>query len=65
MSQLTQIAQEREIPVDELLVEIEASLAVAYKKFIGIPNEIDIEVNVTIGGPKGMSATIAKEVVGT
>jgi len=65
LNQLNQIAQEREIPVDELLKEIEESLAVAYKKFIGIPNDVDIEVKVKIGGPKGMDATLAKEVVGT
>lgn len=65
LQQLNQIAQEREIPVDELLKEIEESLAVAYKKFIGIPNDVDIEVSVNIGGAKGMSMSLFKEVVGT
>jgi transcription termination/antitermination protein NusA len=65
LQQLNQIAQEREIPVDELLKEIEESLAIAYKKFIGIPNDVDIDVKVKIGGPKGMDASLFKEVVGT
>lgn len=51
--------------MDELLREIEESLAVAYKKFIGIPNDVDIDVKVKIGGPKGMDASLSKEVVGT
>lgn len=64
LQQLNQIAQEREIPVDELLKEIQESLAVAYKKFIGIPNDVDIEVRVQIGGARGMTASLFKEVVG-
>lgn len=65
LNQLNQIAQEREIPVGELLKEIEESLAVAYKKFIGIPNDVDIDVKVKIGGTRGMEASLFKEVVGT
>ncbi len=61
--QLKQIAQERDLPVEELLVEIEEALAVAYKKFIGIPNDYDIEVKVEVGGAKGITASISKEVV--
>lgn len=65
LQQLNQIAQEREIPMDELLKEIQESLAVAYKKFIGIPNDVDIEVRVEIGGTKGIIASLFKEVVGS
>ncbi len=65
LQQLNQIAQEREIPMDELLKEIQESLAVAYKKFIGIPNDVDIEVRVEIGGAKGIIASLFKEVVGS
>lgn len=64
LQQLKQIAQERDLPVEELLIEIQEALAVAYKKFIGIPNDYDIEVKVEVGGAKGITASIAKEVVG-
>lgn len=65
LQQLRQIANEREIPLEELLREIEESLAVAYKKFIGVPNDVDIEVKIRIDPAKGLSATVGKEVVGT
>lgn len=64
LQQLKQIAQERDLPVEELLVEIQEALAVAYKKFIGVPNDYDVEVKVEVGGPKGIEASISKEVVG-
>ena len=64
LQQLKQIAQEREIAVEELLVEIEESLAAAYKKFIGIPNTVEMEVSVKLDPVKGWSATVGKEVVG-
>lgn len=64
LMQLKQIAQERDLPVDELLREIEEALAVSYKKFIGIPNDVPIDVTVQVAGPKGLTASIAKEVVG-
>lgn len=63
LQQLKQIAQERDLPVEELLLEIQEALAVAYKKFIGVPNDYDVEVKVELGG-KGIEASIAKEVVG-
>ncbi len=65
LTQLKQIAQERDLPVEELLREIQEALAVSYKKFIGIPNDVDIDVSVTVAGPKGITASIAKEVVGS
>jgi transcription termination/antitermination protein NusA len=65
LQQLKQIAQEREIHPDELLREIEESLAVAYKKFVGIPNDVAIDVHIKVDPAKGLSATVGKEVVGT
>jgi N utilization substance protein A len=63
LQQLNQIATEREIPMQELLREIEESLAVAYKKFIGVPNEVDVPVTVRLDPTKGWSASVGKEVV--
>lgn len=66
LQQLRQIAQEREIPLEELLREIEASLAAAYKKFVGIPNDVSVPVHIKLDPAKGgLSATVGKEVVGT
>ncbi|MBS1718638.1 MAG: transcription termination/antitermination protein NusA [Armatimonadetes bacterium] len=60
MQQLQQLAQERDIPVAELLKEIEQSLAAAYKQYVGARGE----VAVTIDSQKGFTAYIQKEVVG-
>jgi transcription termination/antitermination protein NusA len=65
LQQLNQIAQERDIPVDELLREIEESLAVAYKEFIGVPNDVEIPVQVKLDPVKGWTASVGREVVGT
>lgn len=65
LQQLRQIAQEREIPLEELLREIEASLAAAYKKFVAIPNDVAVPVHIKLDPAKGLSATVGKEVVGT
>ncbi|MFY9234065.1 MAG: transcription termination factor NusA [Fimbriimonadaceae bacterium] len=63
LQQLNQIAQERDIPVEELLKEIEESLAVAYKKFIGVPIDVDIQVSVRLDPKIGWHASVGKEVV--
>lgn len=64
MQQLNQIAQERDIPVQELLHEIEEALAVSYKKFIGVPTNVDIPVSVRLDPKIGWHASVGKEVVG-
>ena len=64
MQQLRQIAQERELPVEELLREIEEALAASYKKFIGIPHGVPIQVSVRLDDAKGWTASVGKEVVG-
>lgn len=60
LQQLNQIAQERDIPTEELLREIEESLAAAYKKHVGAKGE----VTVSIDPKRGWTASIEKEVVG-
>lgn len=60
LQQLNQIAQERDIPAEDLLREIEESLAIAYKKHVGAKGE----VSVSIDPKKGWTASIEKEVVG-
>lgn len=60
LQQLNQIAQERDIPPEELLREIEDSLAVAYKKFVGATGEVIVHID----PKKGWSAQLEKEVVG-
>ncbi|HZH98486.1 MAG TPA: transcription termination factor NusA [Fimbriimonadaceae bacterium] len=60
LQQLNQIATERDIPLDELLREIEESLAVAYKKFVGATGEVSVHID----PKKGWTAFLEKEVVG-
>ncbi len=60
LQQLNQIATERDIPLQELLHEIEESLAVAYRKFVGATGEVTVKLD----PKKGMTAFIEKEVVG-
>jgi N utilization substance protein A len=60
LQQLNQIAQERDISTDELLREIEESLAMAYKRYVNAKGE----VAVSIDPKKGWTASIEKEVVG-
>lgn len=64
LHQLKQIAQERDLPLEELLADIQAGLAIAYKEFLGLPNDFDIPIHVELAGPRGLAATIGKEVVG-
>ncbi len=60
MQQLNQIATERDIPVGDLIREIEESLAVAYKKFVGATGEVQVHID----PKKGWTAFLEKEVVG-
>jgi N utilization substance protein A len=60
LAQLNQIAQEREIPLDDLLREIEESLAAAYKQFVGAKGEVSVKID----PQKGWRAAVEKEVVG-
>ncbi|MEI7985338.1 MAG: transcription termination factor NusA [Armatimonadota bacterium] len=59
LHQLTQIAQERDLPLEELQAELEEALAAAYKKYVGARGE----VNVKLDPKKGMTASVEKEVV--
>lgn len=60
LQQLNQIATERDIPVEDLVREIEESLAVAYKKFVGASGEVEVHID----PKKGWTAFLEKEVVG-
>lgn len=60
LQQLNQIAQERDIPLEDLLREIEEALAASYKKYVNAKGE----VRVNIDPKKGWSAHLQKEVVG-
>jgi N utilization substance protein A len=60
LQQLNQIAVEKDVPPEELLHEIEDSLAVAYKKFIGTSCEVAVHID-----PKeGWTLYLQREVVG-
>lgn len=59
MHQLQQIAQERDLPLEELQDELEEALAAAYKKYVGARGE----VNVKLDPRKGWTASVEKEVV--
>jgi len=60
MQQLHQIAQERDLPLEELQRELEEALAVAYKKFVGATGDVSVKLD-----PKrGWTAEVEKEVVG-
>ncbi len=59
LQQLNQIAQERDLPVEELQKDLEEALAVAYKQFIGA-RETDVTVKITLNP---LSASVGKEVV--
>ncbi len=60
LQQLNQIAQERDIPLEDLQRELEESLAVAYKRFINVPNDVPVSVTITL---QPLSASVGKEVV--
>lgn len=60
LQQLNQIAQERDLPLEDLQRELEESLAVAYKRFINVPNDVPVTVSITLSP---LSASVGKEVV--
>jgi N utilization substance protein A len=60
LQQLNQIATERDISLEELLKEIEESLAAAYKRFVGATGEVTVHID----PKKGWTAFLEKEVVG-
>jgi len=60
LQQLQQIAQERDIALQDLLQEIEEALAVAYKKFVGATGEVTVHID----PQKGWTCFLEKEVVG-
>ncbi len=60
MTQLRQIAQERDLSPQELLLEIEESLASAYKKHVGAVGEVTVHID----PEKGWKCVLEKEVVG-
>lgn len=60
LKQLEQIANERELSMDELKIELETALAVAYKKYKAVQGDIVLRLDNSV--PSG--AVIEKEVVG-
>jgi N utilization substance protein A len=60
LQQLNQIAQERDLPLEELQRELEEALAVAYKRFVGAQGEVFVKLDPR----KGWTASVEKEVVG-
>jgi len=60
LQQLNQIAQEKDISVDDLLHELEEALAISYKKYVGATGEVTVRLD----QKKGWSAILQKEVVG-
>lgn len=60
LHELKQIATEREIPIEELVVELEQALAIAYKKFTGSTGDAAIRLDKT----KKSGMVVEKEVVG-
>lgn len=60
LQQLNQIAVERDLPLEDLQKELEDSLAVAYKKFVGAIGDVSVKLD-----PRtGWTASVEKEVVG-
>jgi len=60
LQQLKVIASERDLPVEELQLDLEEALAAAYKQFIGA-REGEVKVSITLNP---LSANVGKEVVG-
>ncbi len=60
LHELKQIALEREIPVEELVNELEQALAVAYKKYTGSTGDAVVRLDKS----KKSGAVVEKEVVG-
>jgi N utilization substance protein A len=62
MQQLNQIATERDIPVGELITDFEESLAVAYKKYVNVSNEV--QITIVLDRKNILNMSVMKEVVG-
>ncbi len=60
LQQLRQIAQERDLSVEELQQEIEKALAAAYKTYVGATGDVTVHID----PQKGWTAFLEKEVVG-
>jgi len=60
LDQLKVIAQERELSLDELKIELEEALAVAYKKYKAVQGEVTLRLDKSVAS----GAVIEKEVVG-
>jgi N utilization substance protein A len=60
LQQLNQIAQERDLPLEELQRELEEALAVSYKRFVGAQGDVFVKLDPL----KGWTASVEKEVVG-
>ena len=60
LQQLNQIAQERDLPLEDLQRELEESLAIAYKRHVGATGEVTVKLDPR----KGWTANVEKEVVG-
>ena len=45
LEQLKQIAQERDLPLEDLQRELEEALAVAYKRFVNAQGEVFIKLD--------------------
>jgi len=60
LQHLQQMALERDIPLDELLHELEEALAQSYKKFVGATGEVTVRID----AKHGWTAQLEKEVVG-
>ncbi len=60
LQQLNQIAVERDLPLEDLQKELEGSLAIAYKKYVGAIGEVSVKLDPR----KGWTASVEKEVVG-
>lgn len=73
LQQLNQIAQERDLSLDELKTELEQAMAVAYKQHIrsirqslgerASDSDADIEVTVQLDPARGWTAQVHKEIV--
>lgn len=58
---LRQLAQERDIPMEEVIAELEVALAAAYKKQVNATGEVTVRIDTEKGK---LHAVIEKEVVG-
>lgn len=60
VEQLRQIALERDLPLEELMSELEDAISIAYRKYANVTGEVSVKLDAT----KGWTANVEKEVVG-